>query len=113
MARAKATSSGSRTGISPAGRLKPCRHALRAERALPSAVFGPRLARPLVRLAWRLASLIMPFLVRYITCSLFVLKHWRSLGKEFLGARPGGHESCGRRKGLMLTADKNFGDLVR
>jgi hypothetical protein len=45
------------SGSCAAGRLKPWRHALRAERALPSAVFGPRLARPLTRLAWRLASL--------------------------------------------------------
>jgi hypothetical protein len=69
MARAKAASSCARAGTSPAGRLKPCRHALRAERALPSTVLGPRLARPLMRLAWRLASLIMRCLVCYICAS--------------------------------------------
>jgi hypothetical protein len=57
MARAKVASSCATSGSCAAGRLKPWRHALRAERALPSAVFGPRLARPLTRLAWRLASL--------------------------------------------------------
>jgi hypothetical protein len=33
---------------------------LREERALPSGVFGPPLRRPFLRLASRLASLIMP-----------------------------------------------------
>ena len=47
-------------GIRPAVRLKPCRTALRDERALPSGVFGPRLRRPFLRLALRLASLIIP-----------------------------------------------------
>jgi hypothetical protein len=42
-----------------AGRLKPCRTAFREERALPSGVLGPRLRRPFLRLASRLASLIM------------------------------------------------------
>jgi hypothetical protein len=46
-------------GSRAAGRLRPWRNALRAERALPSGVVGPRLARPLRRLASRLASLIM------------------------------------------------------
>ena len=47
-------------GVKAGGPLKkPCRTALREERALPSGVFGPRLRRPLARLASRLAALIM------------------------------------------------------
>jgi hypothetical protein len=60
IARAKAPVSFASVGSACAGRLKPCRMALRAERALPSGVFGPRLAQPFFRLAWRRASLIMP-----------------------------------------------------
>jgi hypothetical protein len=41
MARAKAAISFANAGSSAAGRLKPCRSALRAERALPAGVFGP------------------------------------------------------------------------
>ena len=49
-----------RMGSRPAGRLGPCRTALRNELALPSDVVGPRLQRPFRRLGSRLASLIMP-----------------------------------------------------
>ena len=49
-----------RMGSRPAGRLGPCRTALRDELALPSDVVGPRLQRPFRRLGSRLASLIMP-----------------------------------------------------
>jgi hypothetical protein len=59
MARAKAAISCASAGSSPAGLLRPCRSALRAERALPSGVFGPRLCRPFLRLASRRASLII------------------------------------------------------
>ena len=47
-------------GIEAGGAAEPCRTALREERALPSGVFGPRLRRPFLRLASRLASLIIP-----------------------------------------------------
>jgi hypothetical protein len=60
IARAKAPTSFASMGSRQAGRLKPCRSALRAERALPSGVFGPRPARPFVRLAARLAVLLTP-----------------------------------------------------
>jgi hypothetical protein len=48
-----------RMGSRPAGRLGPCRTALRDELALPSDVVGPRLQRPFRRLGSRLASLII------------------------------------------------------
>ncbi|MGA6963577.1 MAG: hypothetical protein WBZ51_08155, partial [Xanthobacteraceae bacterium] len=41
MARAKAAIWSANAGSRPAGWLNPCRTALRDERALPSAVFGP------------------------------------------------------------------------
>ena len=49
-----------RMGSRPAGRLGPCRTALRDELALPSDVVGPPLQRPFHRLRSRLASMIMP-----------------------------------------------------
>jgi hypothetical protein len=49
-----------------AGRVRPCCSALREERGLPSGVFGPRLRRPFLRLASRLASLIMPLPSCYV-----------------------------------------------
>src|SRR5271166_5075504 len=82
MARVRAAISFANAGSRQAGRLKPCRSALLAELALPAGVFGPRLARPLVRLALRLASLIMPAAVIYsyslllrieFYCSCFIL----------------------------------------
>jgi len=60
MARARAATQSANAGSRPAGRLSPCRTALREERALPSGVLGPRLRRPFLRLASLLASLIMP-----------------------------------------------------
>ena len=47
MARARAAIWSAKTGSRPAGRLSPCRTALRDDRALPWGVFGPRLRRPL------------------------------------------------------------------
>jgi hypothetical protein len=71
-------------GSSRAGRLKPCRRALRAERALPLGVFGPRLARPLIRLASRLASPII-FVPPYpIVHVLFYAKQLRLARKIFV-----------------------------
>ena len=63
-------------GSRPAGWLNPCRTALREERALPSGVLGPRLRRPLARLASRLAALIMqsPKVVTQFTfCSTTII----------------------------------------
>jgi len=70
--RARAAICCAQTGSRPAGRLKPCRTALREERALPSGVFGLRLLRPLARLASRLAAPVMQS-PQSGRCSLFVL----------------------------------------
>jgi hypothetical protein len=78
MARAKSAISCASAGSSPAGRLRPWRSALRAERALPSGVFGPQLRRPFLRLASRRASLIIP----RPACSCFVLTRVADRGKQ-------------------------------
>ena len=88
MARARAAIWSAKTGSRPAGRLSPCRTALRDDRALPSGVFGPRLRRPFLRLASRLASLIMPAPVLVIGHrSRFVLAQFKPARKQNLEPR--------------------------
>jgi hypothetical protein len=73
---------------------------LRAERALPSAVLGPRLAHPLARLAWRLASVIM-VASRYkmrLFMFLICLNQRKPIGKQIVflyGQMRGGYNFAG------------------
>jgi hypothetical protein len=110
MARTRAAIWSAKTGSTPAGRLSPCRTALRDDRALPSGVFGPRLRRPFLRLASRLASLIMP---APVACSCFVLSRVQRKGKQNalaanLQALVWLTRGARRAKGkLMAAADEN------